>query len=348
MAINLQRERLIAELAAQRATILTKAVQSLIDIDELSKLDGTPVSLADFGAQALIVAAIHKNFPDDKIVGEENADSLRDNPAMMRRVWDLISTTHLEDEKSESRLGRPESMEDMCDIIDLAGRSDGTNLGRVWTIDPVDGTKTFLAGTQYAVVIALLIDGVDQLGVIACPKINVGATRISDHDAENGPGCIVSAVRGHGAHIRQISAGALLPETRIEKNIANSRLGKDVTFVGNSLNDIKPFPFWNEITTKLGATRNIVSVYSSQLQYVTLALGFANCRIRWTISEQGVWDHAGGRLLFEECGGKVTDLHGNTLDMAVGRNLSGNTGLIATTENHQEEVLSTLQTLLQG
>jgi 3'(2'), 5'-bisphosphate nucleotidase len=342
MAISLQRERFIAELAAQRATILTKRVQSLMDKGELCKIDDSPVSLADFGAQALIVAAIHDEFPDDTILGEENADALRDNSAMMGRVWDLVNTTYLEDE----RLGRPKSMEEMCDCIDLAGRTNETKLGRVWTIDPVDGTKTFLEGTQYAVAIALLIDGVDQLGVIACPKINVGDTRISEQEcAENGPGCIVSAVRGHGAQIRPISVGALLPATPIEKEI-NPSLKRDVIFVKDP-KDSKPFPYWNETATMLGVTRNAVYVHSSQLQYVTLALGVANCRIRWSIPRSSVWDHAGGIVLIEECGGKVTDVHGNMIDMALGKNLTANNGLVATTVGLHEEVLSTIQGLIE-
>ena len=59
-------ERFIAELAAQRATILTRKVLSFVDKGELSKTDDTPVSIADFGAQALIVSAIRTSFPDDK------------------------------------------------------------------------------------------------------------------------------------------------------------------------------------------------------------------------------------------------------------------------------------------
>src|SRR5690606_33135081 len=41
---------------------------------------------------------------------------------------------------------------------------------RVWIIDPLDGTKEFLAGNgEFSVMIALLVDGVLQVGVVYRP-----------------------------------------------------------------------------------------------------------------------------------------------------------------------------------
>lgn len=34
------------------------------------------------------------------------------------------------------------------------------------------------------------------------------------------------------------------------------------------------------------------------------------------------WDHAGGVLIFEEAGGKVTDLDGKAIDFSKGRKMS--------------------------
>jgi 3'(2'), 5'-bisphosphate nucleotidase len=63
MVIPYEKERLVAELAIQRAVLLTKAVLSAVDKGTLSKCDDTPVTLADFGAQALIISAIHHKLP---------------------------------------------------------------------------------------------------------------------------------------------------------------------------------------------------------------------------------------------------------------------------------------------
>jgi len=63
----------------------------------------------------------------------------------------------------------------------------------MWTIDPIDGTKGFLRGEQYAVCLAFLVDAQVQVGVIGCPNLPVDASN------PDGPkGCIFVAVKGKG------------------------------------------------------------------------------------------------------------------------------------------------------
>ena len=64
----------------------------------------------------------------------------------------------------------------------------------MWTIDPIDGTKGFLRGEQYAVCLSLIVDAKVQLGVIGCPNLPVDPAA-----PERGIGCTFTAVRGHGA-----------------------------------------------------------------------------------------------------------------------------------------------------
>lgn len=152
-------EHRIAELAVQRAAILTQGVFHEKAKGTLSKDDKSPVTIGDFGAQALIIHALQKNFPNDEIVGEEEASSLRDNPGLANQVWKLVQRTSLTDQKAEQELGGPiESEEAMLRVID-AGRSAGGAKGRIWALDPIDGTKGFLRGGQYAVCLALNEDG---------------------------------------------------------------------------------------------------------------------------------------------------------------------------------------------
>jgi 3'(2'), 5'-bisphosphate nucleotidase len=40
-----------------------------------------------------------------------------------------------------------------------------------WTLDPIDGTLGFLRGGQYAVCLALIMDGKVQVGVLGCPNL---------------------------------------------------------------------------------------------------------------------------------------------------------------------------------
>jgi 3'(2'), 5'-bisphosphate nucleotidase len=64
----------------------------------------------------------------------------------------------------------------------------------MWTIDPIDGTKGFLRGEQYAVCVSLIVDAQVQVGVIGCPNLP-----IDPQNPDSGRGCIFVAVRGHGA-----------------------------------------------------------------------------------------------------------------------------------------------------
>src|ERR1700753_113116 len=106
-------EPFIGLLSVQRAVLATKAVLQSLEKGVLSKSDASPVSLADFAGQALIVSAIHSAFPKDIIVGEEDASSLRSNLTLAQEVWELVQKTRLKDEESEKALSKPNSLEHM-------------------------------------------------------------------------------------------------------------------------------------------------------------------------------------------------------------------------------------------
>jgi 3'(2'), 5'-bisphosphate nucleotidase len=63
----------------------------------------------------------------------------------------------------------------------------------MWTLDPIDGTKGFLRGEQYAVCLALIVDSQVQLGVIGCPNLPTDVDKPEGHK-----GAIFIAVKGHG------------------------------------------------------------------------------------------------------------------------------------------------------
>jgi 3'-phosphoadenosine 5'-phosphosulfate (PAPS) 3'-phosphatase len=61
----------------------------------------------------------------------------------------------------------------------LGGKED-TVKGRAWMLDLIDGTKTFLLGTQYAVSLALVVDGEQKVGVLGCPNIKAGSKEVRE------------------------------------------------------------------------------------------------------------------------------------------------------------------------
>ena len=104
-------ERVLAELAGQRAAILTKRVMKSVSC--VTKAYASPVTAADFAAQALMISALHQAFPNDRFLGEESADPLRQDDALKKQVWELVSETHLDDAESEALLATPQSEEEM-------------------------------------------------------------------------------------------------------------------------------------------------------------------------------------------------------------------------------------------
>ncbi|UZP44362.1 hypothetical protein NXS19_012174 [Fusarium pseudograminearum] len=99
------RERQIAELAVLRASILTKRVQSTVS--GISKADDSPVTAADFAAQAVLISALRKAFPGDAFVGEEDSSALREDDALKQRVWELASNAHLREPRRRSSARQP-------------------------------------------------------------------------------------------------------------------------------------------------------------------------------------------------------------------------------------------------
>ena len=74
----------------------------------------------------------------------------------------------------------------------------------MWTLDPIDGTKGFLRGEQYAVCLALLVDARVELGILGCPNLPSSPT-----DPDSGDkGALFVAVRGQGAHQLPLSPSA--------------------------------------------------------------------------------------------------------------------------------------------
>jgi 3'(2'), 5'-bisphosphate nucleotidase len=87
------------------------------------------------------------------------------------------------------------------DAINLGAYAGGPH-GRHWTLDPVDGTKGFLRGGQYAICLALIEDGIVHLGVVGCPNLPVQRGLLENVEAmkQATKHTIFVAVRGEGAY----------------------------------------------------------------------------------------------------------------------------------------------------
>jgi 3'(2'), 5'-bisphosphate nucleotidase len=350
MAKSYEKELQIAELAVQRAVLLTKRVfASLHQNDSMNKEDNTVVTVADLGAQALIISAIHHSFPHDTFIGEESASMLRKDHDLAQRVWHLVSTTHLEDDESTNLLDTPQSLEAMLDIIDL-GKEMGGSTGRVWILDPIDGTATYIKGQQYAVCLCLIENGVQQIGVLGCPNMAL-VPRINDGTAfPGGPGYLVTAVKGNGAYLRTLSSGSLQPRQphpARSRPTEASKLSCIESFGSSSMDHDKR----QLVTEKLGITEAPSDLWSSQMKYVALAIGGYDLMLRLPKKDghrTAIWDHAPGHLIFEECGGRVTDMYGRDIDFGAGRRFWNNTGNVAAPRELHGKVMETVREMFPG
>ncbi|KAI0120625.1 hypothetical protein BJ170DRAFT_600480 [Xylariales sp. AK1849] len=343
----------VAQLAVQRATILTKRVFHEKAKGTVSKDDKSPVTIGDFGAQALIISALRASFPDDEIVAEEEAAGLHEDSHLRSTIWDLVRSTKLSDAGAEDGVlgGGIKDEEGMLTMIDH-GNSKGGAKGRIWAIDPIDGTKGFLRGGQYAVCLALMVDGDVKVGVLGCPNLPIDDSApltadIGKDATDEGRGVIFSAVLGQGATSRPLTTGALAPERKITmrpiSEIARATFCESVEAGHSSHGDQA------DIASKLGITNPSVRM-DSQAKYASIARGAGDIYLRLPTSktyQEKIWDHAAGDLIVREAGGAVTDVYGKRLDFTVGRTLANNKGVVAAPVAGHPQVLKAVQEVLK-
>lgn len=264
--------------------------------------------------------------------------------------------------RHDVHLTLPSSQEQMLDLIDL-GTSSQTKSGRVWVMDPVDGTATFMTGNQYAVCLCLLVDGVQQLAMIGCPNLAYHGVPVSGNpqrihenlvDAD-GYGVVLSAIKGRGTHVRkmfvdgvgepkriQLEHDGTVPKEPSSLNFIESTLGK------TSLSQEEH----RAVAEVLGAKWPGTVLWSQQMKYIALTLGATDVMLRLPKGKgryTAVWDHAGGSLLFQEVGGIIKDIDGGDIDFGQGRLLRGekNFGMIASLPGNWDHVTRAVKDVLE-
>lgn len=289
---------------------LSRNVHAALGGAHLEKNDLSPVSVADLSVQALAGKRLLDAFPGDVLVGEESADILR-GPAGDETL--SYAVTH-------TGAFSPDATPDtVCAWID---RGNGEPGDRFWTLDPVDGTKGFLRGDQYAVALGLVEGGRVVLGVLGCPNLD------SQAKPERGEGLLAIAVRGEGAWSRPLTGGALTPlRVSAQADGRQARLLRSYEKAHTNASDT------DLIMEALGMSGGAVTM-DSQAKYAVLAAGGAELLLRLLNPgkedyKERIWDQAAGSILLEEAGGTITDLYGKPLDFSTGRMLANNTGVFA-------------------
>lgn len=332
----------VATLAVKRASILTKKLSDSIAATLKSgtqiKDDKSPVTIGDYAAQAIINHAIQLNFPLDSIVGEEDADSLREDTdeakSLSSKILEIIEDAQNASASATEALGSLSSLPQIYDSIDL-GNYEGGNKGRFWALDPIDGTKGFLRGDQFAVCLALIEDGEVVLGVIGCPNL---AENIVSNEEQNGvKGGLFSAVKGVGSYYTPLFENdkfvSVLEQEKI--NMTQGTSPSELKVLEGVEKGHSSHSTQSQIKSALGFDEKTVAQQTinldSQVKYCVLAKGQADIYLRLPINDtyrEKIWDHAAGNILLYESGGQVGDITGAKLDFGKGRYLQSK-GVIA-------------------
>ncbi|HZD56496.1 MAG TPA: 3'(2'),5'-bisphosphate nucleotidase [Anaerolineales bacterium] len=315
--------------AIRQASHLVAQVRAEMVSPALTKEDRSPVTVADFSSQALVAHLLEEAFPDDALVGEEDATALRipSQRPILEHVTQFVSVF--------APIATPESV---CAWID---RGAAEHARRFWTLDPIDGTKGFLRGDQYAVALALIEDGQVQIGVLGCPNLVGGYLPAAGDSgslvvAERMKGAWVVSLNGRGGSFTQLQVSDYQDPVR-------ARLLRSFESGHTNAGQIDLF------AQTLGAAAQPVRM-DSQAKYALLAAGQAELYLRLLSPQkpdykEKIWDQAAGSLIVEEAGGWVTDLDGKPLDFTAGRSLSLNRGILASNGHLHAIALESLRAI---
>ncbi len=317
----------VAIAAVRLASTATQAVQkSLVTEDTLEKKDRSPVTVADFASQAVICKALAEAFPNDPIVGEEDAKELREpgNVTLLNSVVTQVAKTQ-----------NAASQDEVLSWIDRGGATPDSKTKRYWTLDPIDGTKGFLRAEQYAIALALIEDGQVVLGILGCP--NLPAINTDGNTGEQG--VLMAALLGQGTIVLPLNA-ATYDGTPVHvsdiHDTAKARFCESVESGHSNQNDSA------KVAQALGITADPVRM-DSQAKYAAVARGEASIYLRLPTNadyREKIWDHAAGSIVVKEAAGTVTDAFGKPLDFTQGRTLKHNRGIIATNSNIHNDVVA--------
>jgi 3'(2'), 5'-bisphosphate nucleotidase len=310
--LNLSEPLNFALNAVRKAGKLTKQIQTELAGDHLTKEDRSPVTIADFAAQAIVSKMLMETFPDAALVGEEDAGVLRNESG--KEILDKIT--------QYVSLVIPEAVPES--VVEWIDRGNAEAEGKFWTLDPIDGTKGYMRGEQFAVALAFIENGEVQLGALACPNLGAGCVLDSNE------GVITLAEKGKGAAWTLLEDGGdFMPlHASPQNDITQARLMRSVESGHTNTGKI------GELIEQLHIAGEPVCL-DSQAKYAVLAAGNGEILLRLLSPKQPdykekIWDQAAGLIVLEEAGGQITDLSGAPLDFAQGSTLANNSGVCAT------------------
>ncbi|CAI0421760.1 unnamed protein product [Linum tenue] len=324
--LSLSLRRRLLTVASSSAATMSSSPSYDKELAAAKKAVSLASRLCQARSQAVVSLVLQRELPADpfSLVAEEDSGDLRDDSAqdIRARITELVNDTLSTDESSSSTL----SVEQVLKAIDC-GVSEGGATGRHWVLDPIDGTKGFVRGDQYAIALGLLDGGKVVLGALACPNLPLTSIAGANQQPSSGEvGCIFFAKLGSGTYMQPLEGGPA-----VEVHVTATENPEEASFfesyeAAHSLRGLT-----GSIAEKLGVKAPPVRI-DSQAKYGALSRGDGAIYMRFPHKgyREKIWDHAAGCIVVTEAGGLVTDAAGKDLDFSKGRFLDLDTGIIST------------------
>lgn len=180
-------------------------------------------------------------------------------------------------------------------------KSDALRKGRCWYVDPVDGTKEFVARNgEFAVMLGLAIDGASAAGVVYQP--------VTDK--------LYAGVVGHGATLEQhgdrraLHVSNVSDPRRLQLVVSRSHRNRAVA----------------NVVAKLGITEEM-QTGSVGLKAGLIAERKADLYVHIS-DKSSAWDACGPEAVLRAAGGRFTDLAGNAYHYG-GSDMRNRNGILA-------------------
>ncbi|MCP5049105.1 MAG: 3'(2'),5'-bisphosphate nucleotidase [bacterium] len=325
-----ERELEIGKQAVIEAMRICRTIQDeLTRADSITKSDKSPVTIADFASQAVVCRILNDHFPDIPIVGEESSGALQkpEHREVLQKILYYI--------EQDDAISKIVNKENLFRSIDLG---DDEPTDKVfWTLDPIDGTKGFLRGEQFAVALALIVEGDVNVGLLGCPNLEIPGQTSSK-------GYLLSAVKGEQTQLLNVENGnsesvGVSPITETRK----------MRFVESYVSAHSNMDMQLKIAHMLEMETDPVQM-DSQVKYAVVATGNAEIYLRIPHPKtpdykEKIWDHAAGSLIVECAGGVVSDIMGQQLDFMKGKTLKDNRGIFASIPSVHNRILGIIREL---
>lgn len=307
-------------------SLLTREIQENKDFEVEKKEDTSPVTIADYTVQVVVSHFLRNRTPSCPIIAEE---SLKDLDEF--RKQNLIKGI-----QDWSRKLLPDLSEE--DITELLRMSKQSAPVAYWALDPIDGTRGFIRGDQFAIALSYIEKGEPVFSIMACPNLDPGWGR---------KGAIAWSFKGDRPYLKGLHDSEIV---RLPLDVSRSEddsIRLLVSYESSHLNREALQAFLELFPCKTSLIK-----MDSQAKYLLLAAGRGDIYLRipppdGSYPVEKVWDHAAGARLVEDAGGMVTDLFGKRLDFSTPPELKNNTGIVASKADIHSVILETLKRVLR-